>query len=48
MCLLGEGGQGKVYQVRNRVDRNIYCIKLVKLSRRNRTDNEKIKREVEI
>lgn len=33
--VLGQGGGGKVYKVLNRADRNIYCIKVVKLSRKN-------------
>ena len=45
--LLGEGGGGRVYQVRNRVDGNIYCVKMVKMSRKNRQENQALKKEVD-
>lgn len=48
LSLLGEGGCGKVFKVRNRVDNNIYCIKMVKLSKKNKQANKFIKREVDI
>jgi len=46
--LLGEGGGGKVFLVRNRVDSNMYCIKMVKLSSKNKQENKILKRELDI
>ena len=48
LSLLGEGGCGKVFKVRNRYDSNIYCVKMVKLSKKNKQENKAIKREVDI
>ena len=36
ISLLGEGGCGKVFKVKNKVDGNVYCVKVVKLSRKNK------------
>ena len=48
LSLLGEGGCGKVFKVRNKVDGNVYCVKVVKLSRKNKQENKEIAREVDI
>lgn len=37
-----------MFKVVNRVDRNIYCIKMVKLSRKGNSDNMVMKREIDI
>ena len=46
--MIGQGGGGKVFKVRNLVDRNIYCIKMIKMSKKNYKYNKTIKREVDI
>ena len=46
--MLGEGGGGKVFKVRNLLDNNVYCIKMVKLSKKNKQENKIYKREVDI
>ena len=46
--LIGEGGCGKVFLVRNKLDNNIYCVKMVKLSKKNKQENKVLKREVDI
>lgn len=43
---IGQGGQGCVYKVIGKMDKSIYAIKKVKLSRKNKEENERICKEV--
>ena len=45
---IGEGGAGRVFRARHKIDKNIYAIKKVRLSRRDHKENERIKREVAV
>lgn len=45
---IGEGGAGRVFLAKQRLDRNIYAIKKVKLSSKNERENERIIREVTV
>ena len=45
---IGEGGAGRVFRARHKIDKNIYAIKKVRLYRRNLDENERIKREVRV
>ena len=44
--LLGKGGFGEVFKVRNKVDRLYYAVKRIKLTRKNHAMNAKIIKEV--
>ncbi len=44
--MIGEGGAGRVFKARHKIDRNIYAIKKVKLYKNNERENERIIREV--
>lgn len=48
MSKIGEGGAGRVFKARHKIDRNIYAIKKVRLYRTNEEENERIKREVTV
>jgi serine/threonine protein kinase len=45
---IGEGGAGRVFLARHKIDKNIYAIKKVRLYRRDQEENERIKREVTV
>ena len=45
---IGEGGAGRVFKARHKIDRNIYAIKKVRLYREDEEENERIKREVTV
>jgi len=45
---IGEGGAGQVFLARHKIDKNIYAIKKVRLYRKNKEENERIKREVTV
>ncbi|CDW86336.1 eukaryotic translation initiation factor 2alpha kinase [Stylonychia lemnae] len=45
---IGQGGAGRVFKARHKIDRNIYAIKKVRLFRRDEEENERIKREVTV
>ena len=45
---IGEGGAGRVFLARHKIDKNIYAIKKVRLYRRDKDENERIKREVTV
>ncbi|XP_059168618.1 eIF-2-alpha kinase GCN2-like isoform X2 [Physella acuta] len=46
--VLGKGGFGAVYKVRNKVDGGVYAIKKIPLSQKSSTFNDKIMREVKL
>lgn len=46
--MIGEGGFGRVFKARHKIDRNIYAVKKVKLSRTNEEENDRITREVTV
>ena len=43
---IGRGGFGIVYKARHRLDGNIYAIKKIKLSDKDREENKRIRREI--
>lgn len=45
---IGEGGAGRVFKARHKIDGNIYAIKKVKLSNYDEEENDRVKREVNI
>lgn len=45
---IGEGGAGRVFKARHKIDRNIYAIKKVRLYKHDTEENERIKREVTV
>lgn len=45
---IGQGGAGQVFLARHKIDKNIYAIKKVRLFRKNKEENDRIKREVTV